>query len=120
MPTRFDALLSHRAAHDSQEIAALFAADPNRASQFSARHGEMLFDFSKTQIDAQALDLLLKLADGAGVATYREAMFSGARINETEGRAVLSKEIVEQALKKAQENAKVMPQSGYRLAYVAG
>ena len=24
------------------------------------------------------------------------------------------------ALKKAQENAKVMPQSGYRLAYVAG
>ena len=109
MPTRFDALLSHRAAHDSQEIAALFAADPNRASQFSARHGEMLFDFSKTQIDAQALDLLLKLADGAGVATYREAMFSGARINETEGRAVLHTALRNLSGAVMVEGADVMP-----------
>ena len=89
MPTRFDALLAHRAAHDGTKIADLFGADPARAQGFSARHGDVLFDFSKTQIDTQALDLLLKLADGAGVATYRDAMFAGARINETEGRAVL-------------------------------
>ncbi|MEH7826870.1 glucose-6-phosphate isomerase [Gemmobacter denitrificans] len=89
MPTRFDDLLAHRTAHEATTICDLFAADPDRAARFSARHEALLFDFSKTQIDAQAFDLLVKLADGAGVATYRERMFSGARINETEGRAVL-------------------------------
>ena len=89
MPSRFNALLQHRAAHENATITGLFATDRQRAAQFSARHGEMLFDFSKTQIDAQAIDMLLKLAEEAGVATYRDRMFSGAVINETEGRAVL-------------------------------
>ena len=88
MTTRFDALRQHRAATAGVTIAELFAA-PDRAAQFSLSHGDMLFDYSKTQIDAQAVDLLVKLAQGAGVAEKREAMFSGARINETEGRAVL-------------------------------
>lgn len=88
MTTRFQALRQHRAATAATTILDLFA-DPGRASAFSCRHGEMLFDFSKTQIDAQALDLLLQLANGAGVAEKRDAMFAGAKINETEGRAVL-------------------------------
>jgi glucose-6-phosphate isomerase len=49
----------------------------------------MLFDYSKSNIDEAGRDLLLALAEGAGVAARREAMFTGARINETEGRAVL-------------------------------
>ncbi|TCO70372.1 glucose-6-phosphate isomerase [Rhodovulum euryhalinum] len=69
-------------------IAALFD-DPGRARVFSARACDMLFDFSKTNIDAETLDLLVALAGAAAVATRREAMFAGARINETEGRAVL-------------------------------
>ena len=49
----------------------------------------MLFDYSKTNIDSETRDLLIALATEAGVAERREAMFSGAKINETEGRAVL-------------------------------
>ncbi|HDR29966.1 glucose-6-phosphate isomerase [Rhodovulum sp.] len=69
-------------------ISALFD-DPGRAAAFSARFGDMLFDYSKTNIDAETLNLLLGLAEAADVAARREAMFTGARINETEGRAVL-------------------------------
>lgn len=88
MTTKFDALRACRAAAADVTIAELFA-DPARAASFSVRHGEMLFDFSKTQIDAAAFDLLIDLAQQSDLAGRREAMFSGAKINETEGRAVL-------------------------------
>lgn len=88
MTTRFDALRGHWAKIAGTTIAEAFV-QPGRAEAFSSRHGAMLFDFSKTNIDAQALDLLVKLAEDTGVAAKREAMFSGAKINETEGRAVL-------------------------------
>lgn len=74
-------------------IGALFA-DPGRAADYSVALqapplGEMLLDYSKTNIDAETRAALLDLARAAGVEARREAMFSGARINETEGRAVL-------------------------------
>jgi glucose-6-phosphate isomerase len=62
---------------------------PGRAAAFSAQTGDMLFDFSKTNIDEATLDALLALLDGAGVADKRDAMFAGEAINDTEGRAVL-------------------------------
>jgi len=63
--------------------------DDDRAARFSARLGDMLFDYSKTNIDEAAMDHLIAMLDVAGVAEKREAMFTGARINETEDRAVL-------------------------------
>ncbi|MGC8202332.1 glucose-6-phosphate isomerase [Aliiroseovarius sp. PTFE2010] len=63
--------------------------DDDRAARFSARLGDMLFDYSKTNIDEAVLDHLIAMLDVAGVAEKREAMFTGARINETEDRAVL-------------------------------
>ncbi|MYM54003.1 glucose-6-phosphate isomerase [Thalassovita mangrovi] len=72
----------------NRRILSLFD-DPDRASRFSRRFDGMYFDFSKTNIDDEALNALLALAEGAGVASRREAMFTGARINETEDRAVL-------------------------------
>ena len=71
----------------SARIVDLFDAD--RAEAFSARLGDLLFDYSKTTIDAPARGLLFALLDDSGVAAKRDAMFSGAPINETEGRAVL-------------------------------
>ena len=70
-------------------ILKLFDEDDSRAEAFSTRACDMLFDYSKTSIDTNARNLLLELADAAGLATRREAMFSGQIINETEGRAVL-------------------------------
>jgi glucose-6-phosphate isomerase len=80
-------LARHHAETKDRRIAELF--DEGRAQAFSARFEDMLLDFSKTNIDRQALDLLVKLAASSNVPDKREAMFSGARINETEGRAVL-------------------------------
>ncbi|MBC7139745.1 MAG: glucose-6-phosphate isomerase [Defluviimonas sp.] len=89
--TNWDELKRHHAAVKDRAILSLF--DEARAQAFSARiaseGGEMLLDYSKTNIDAEGLALLLALAEGAGVEARREAMFSGAKINETEGRAVL-------------------------------
>jgi glucose-6-phosphate isomerase len=83
----WDSLAAQWAVVKDRPILDLF--DANRPARFSARLDDMLFDFSKTNIDAEALDLLVELADGCGIADRREAMFSGARINETEDRAVL-------------------------------
>ncbi|MFV0243792.1 MAG: glucose-6-phosphate isomerase [Qingshengfaniella sp.] len=78
----------HRQQVADRQILSLFD-DADRAETFSARFGEMLFDYSKTNLDTEALNLLIRLAEETGVATKRDAMFSGQPINETEGRAVL-------------------------------
>ncbi len=60
-----------------------------RAARFSVTADGMLFDYSKTNIDPVSRLELVKLADVSGVAEKRAAMFSGQKINATEGRAVL-------------------------------
>ncbi|MGB7317424.1 MAG: glucose-6-phosphate isomerase, partial [Planktotalea sp.] len=70
-------------------ILELFNTDPNRAGAFSVTALEMLFDYSKTGITQASRDALLALAQTAGVAAKRDAMFAGEKINETERRAVL-------------------------------
>ncbi len=67
----------------------IFDADPARFERFSTEWDGMLFDWSKTRIDAAARDALIALARAAGVESRRDAMFAGQPINETEGRAVL-------------------------------
>ncbi|WFE73714.1 glucose-6-phosphate isomerase [Roseinatronobacter sp. S2] len=74
---------------EGRHILDLFAADDSRASDFSVRLGDMVLDYSKTNIDRGARDLLVQLAQECGVEGRRAAMFGGERINETEGRAVL-------------------------------
>ncbi len=63
--------------------------DTHRASRFSLEVDGLLFDYSKTQLDAPIRDALISLADQSGVEAWREAMFTGQKINETETRAVL-------------------------------
>ncbi|MFN3724603.1 MAG: glucose-6-phosphate isomerase [Paracoccaceae bacterium] len=82
------ALKHHHTEVEGRQILDLFA-DSTRAKDFSAEVDGMLFDYSKTNIDARGRDLLLQLAQSAGVAEKRAAMFAGVKINETEGRAVL-------------------------------
>ncbi|MDO6585485.1 glucose-6-phosphate isomerase [Salipiger sp. 1_MG-2023] len=85
----WDDLKRLAAAREGRRIEALFAEDADRAARFSVEAGGMLLDFSKTQLDDEVLEALLALAEAAQVAPRREAMFAGAKINETEGRAVL-------------------------------
>lgn len=83
----WNALRQHHATTSDRPIADMLDAD--RARDFSVQTGDLLLDYSKTNIDAEARALLIDLLDRRGVAARREAMFSGAKINETEGRAVL-------------------------------
>ncbi|MEJ8474779.1 glucose-6-phosphate isomerase [Roseibium algae] len=82
-------LTAHASSFKERPLRAHFAEDGKRFSKLSARHGDMMIDFSKCQIDETGLNLLVELAQGAGVTTRRDAMFSGEKINETENRAVL-------------------------------
>lgn len=82
-------LLDLQAQSKNRKILDLFSADAERASKFSAQMGDMLFDYSKTNIDDQSLAALLSLIDEKNVEAKREAMFAGEAINDTEGRAVL-------------------------------
>jgi len=67
----------------------LFAGDAKRFASFSLCMNDLVFDFSKTRLDAPARKSLLALAKSASVEAKREAMFNGDLINATEGRAVL-------------------------------
>ncbi|MCT4608734.1 MAG: glucose-6-phosphate isomerase [Pelagimonas sp.] len=82
----FETLKSLAAQVNDRRIEDLFS-DADRAEQFSTRFDGMLFDYSKTQIDADIRAALLDLAKE--VPERRDAMFAGSAINETEGRAVL-------------------------------
>ncbi len=83
------ALEDHRAALSAVTMRHLFRDDPSRFSQFSKTAGNVLLDYSKNLITKETLGLLLDLARAAAVEDWRERMFSGERINTTEGRAVL-------------------------------
>ncbi|MDT8394177.1 MAG: glucose-6-phosphate isomerase [Bacteroidales bacterium] len=67
----------------------LFAEDKSRGQQFVIDDQGIYFDFSKHRITAKTLELLLKLAVDRGLEEKINAMFSGAKINTTENRAVL-------------------------------
>ena len=67
----------------------LFRDDPARATRFSLELGDLLFDFSKNRITEETFSLLIQLSEECGVRDWIERMFSGAPINETEGRPVL-------------------------------
>ncbi len=67
----------------------LFTSAPGRFEKFSLRLDDILFDYSKNRITEKTMELLVELARQAGLAEMIEAMFSGEKINNTEGRAVL-------------------------------
>ena len=66
-----------------------FAEDPDRASRFSIEAAGWFLDYSKNLIDAKMMKALVKLAESAGLKDEIEKMFTGKKINATEGRAVL-------------------------------
>lgn len=67
----------------------LFESDPNRAGSFSVKHEELLFDYSKHRIRSKTLEAFVQLAQEADLGKARTEYFEGAKINQTEDRAVL-------------------------------
>ncbi|HUK09510.1 MAG TPA: glucose-6-phosphate isomerase [Stellaceae bacterium] len=84
-----EALVAHHEQIKGLHLRRLFADDPERAQRFTASGSGLVLDYSKNRITAETVRLLLHLADACGVATRRDAMFRGDKINSTEKRAVL-------------------------------
>lgn len=72
-----------------RNIIDLFNENPNRCSDFSIHHNELLLDFSKNLITDQAFSALVNLAEQSFVDSHLEAMCNGEPINTTEHRAAL-------------------------------
>ncbi|TEB23634.1 glucose-6-phosphate isomerase [Coprinellus micaceus] len=82
--------------HSKLVLKDLFAQDPQRFSKFSKSYTApsnpdttILVDYSKNLVTEPILDTLLSLAREAGVEHWRDEMFSGKHINNSEDRAVL-------------------------------
>lgn len=71
------------------DLRTLFQYNPNRFDEFSIKRENFLFDYSKNLIDGRTKELLINLAEECQLKEAISAMFSGEKINETEGRAVL-------------------------------
>jgi glucose-6-phosphate isomerase len=67
----------------------LFAQDPTRGERLHAEAGDLYLDYSKHRITAETLALFAQLAEESNLRAHSEAMFTGQKINITEGRAVL-------------------------------
>jgi glucose-6-phosphate isomerase len=67
----------------------LFADDPTRGERLTASAAGIDLDYSKNRITDETLELLVQLANDAGLRERIDAMFSGSKINITENRAVL-------------------------------
>ena len=70
-------------------IRELFEEDPGRAERFSLEAAGWFLDYSKNRVDAATMKSLVKLAEASGLRDEIERMFTGEKINRTEGRAVL-------------------------------
>lgn len=83
------ALQAHYEATKDTHMKELFKSDPDRFKKFSMTFEDILFDYSKNRITEETMDLLCKLAEQQDVMGLAKKMFSGEKINNTEGRAVL-------------------------------
>ncbi len=83
------ALGEHWRALRGATLEALFDADPERGTRFTAEGAGLYLDYSKNLATAETLARLQRLAVARRVFARRDAMFRGDAINETEQRAVL-------------------------------
>ena len=58
----------------------LFATDTNRFTNYSIQTENILFDFSKNNIDAETLHLLIDLANECGLKDGIDAMFAAEKL----------------------------------------
>ena len=82
-------LQSHYEQMKSVHIRELFDKNPNRALEFTLQKEGIYLDYSKNIVTKETISLLIKLAESCNLSQEIEKMFTGVKINETEGRSVL-------------------------------
>ena len=91
-PSKFKAwkaLQDHQKKIASRSIQEHFKKDDNRLDYSWIEWEDFIVDVSKNRLDRKGFNLLLELANEAKLKDSIKAQFSGAKINDTENRAVL-------------------------------
>ncbi|MCG7585084.1 glucose-6-phosphate isomerase [Photobacterium sp. OFAV2-7] len=84
------ALTAHFEDAQDLQMSELFAQDSERFAKFSANFGsDILLDYSKNLITEETMSKLFALAEQTELKAAIADLFSGEKINQTEGRAVL-------------------------------
>ncbi len=83
------ALEAHHRTLADRHLREIFASDPARGERLVAEGAGLFLDYSKNRITDETVELLLALAEAAGLAERTAAMFRGERINTSEDRSVL-------------------------------
>ena len=83
-------LENHKKRMEKAHMRDMFHQDSNRFQKFSVKfQDDLLLDYSKNLVDEAVMKSLFKLASEAQVFQWRDKMFNGEKINNTENRAVL-------------------------------
>jgi len=85
----WQALQAHQIQIAPLRLRELFAGDDGRFRRFSVQACDLFLDYSKNRITADTMALLVELARRSGVETWRDRMFAGDMVNESEHRAAL-------------------------------
>jgi glucose-6-phosphate isomerase len=83
------ALDKHHGELAGKQLRELFAEDPGRAERMTLTAGDLYLDYAKHRATDETIDLLVQLAERAGLRDRIAAMFRGEHINVSEDRAVL-------------------------------
>ncbi|MEV0347628.1 glucose-6-phosphate isomerase [Nonomuraea sp. NPDC050680] len=83
------ALDKHHEELAGKQLRELFAEDPGRAERMTLTAGDLYLDYAKHRATDETIDLLVQLAERAGLRDRIAAMFRGEHINVSEDRAVL-------------------------------
>lgn len=85
----FSKLLKDHSRLSQTTISNLFTQNPDRFKEFGLMFNDIHLDYSKNLIDTESFNHLIDLAKECGLEDAIKAQFSGEKINQTEGRAVL-------------------------------
>ena len=83
------ALAEHRRTLHGRSLAALFDADPERFARLSLTWDHWLADWSKQRVTPETMTLLVAYAQECNLQGWIQALFSGEKINLSEGRPAL-------------------------------
>ncbi len=83
------ALKEHAASMKRRHLRDLFAADPERGRRYALQAEGIYLDYSKNPLSDETLKLLFALARACDLEQETRRLFSGEKINQTEGRPVL-------------------------------
>ena len=103
-----------------QKMQQFFSEDEDRAYRMKIEWQDFYLDYSKNRVNSKTLSLLLKLADEVKLKEAIEKQFSGEKINETEGRAVLHTALRDFGNMKPEVKETLQKMQGFSEAIITG